>query len=138
MAENNLTPEQLQALQAISAEREVYNSEQAALQAQLVAVDAVTPAEREALEAVRAERQAAQAQAQETERLANRTNYERGFEEQGLTNRVPGPIQAIDKALSYIPGMEPANRLMSQTLDEALATLPALTQRVSLEQQGKE
>ena len=132
MAENNLTPEQLQALQAISAEREVYNSEQAALQAQLVAVDAVTPAEREALEAVRAERQAAQAQAQETERLANRTNYERGFEEQGLTNRVPGPIRAIDRALHgtrnipFLPSADAANRFMSQTLDSAvLDYLPA-------------
>jgi hypothetical protein len=132
VAENNLTPEQLQALQAISAEREVYNSEQAALQAQLVAVDAVTPAEREALEAVRAERQAAQAQAQETERLANRTNYERGFEEQGLTNRVPGPIRAIDRALHgtrnipFLPSADAANRFMSQTLDSAvLDYLPA-------------
>ena len=109
MAENNLTPEQLQALQAISAEGE-----------QLAAVNAVTPEERGALELLRAEQQAAEAQKKETERLASRSNFQRGMEEQGLTTLVPAPIQAIDRTLRKIPGVTSLNRMAAQTLDSAL------------------
>ena len=113
MAENVLSPEELEAFKAQLAEDDVAFSAQGTLSLQ----------------------QTLSEEDERREALANpdlRTNYQRGFEEQGLTNRVPGPIRAIDRALHgtrnipFLPSADAANRLMSQTLDSAvLDYLPA-------------
>ena len=114
MAENTPTSEQLAEIEARLAAVQPTDEQQAQIDARLAAVN-----EQEMQEA-------------EAARLAARSNYQRGFEEQGLTNRVPGPIRAIDRALKgtrnipFLPSADAANRFMSQTLDSAvLDYLPA-------------
>jgi hypothetical protein len=101
MAENTPTPEQLAEIDARLAAVQPTPEQQAQIDARLAAVN-----EQEMQEA-------------ETARLAARSNYQRGMEEQGLTSLVPGPVRAIDEALLKIPGAEPLNRFLSQTLDSA-------------------
>lgn len=101
MAENTPTPEQLAEIDARLAAVQPTPEQQAQIDARLAAVN-----EQEMQEA-------------ETARLAARSNYQRGMEEQGLTSLVPGPVRAIDEALLKIPGVEPLNRFLSQTLDSA-------------------
>jgi hypothetical protein len=100
MAENVLSPEELEAFKAQLAEDDVAFSAQGTLSLQ----------------------QTLSEEDERREALANpdlRTNYQRGMEEQGLTSRVPGVINTIDEALLKIPGVEPLNRFLSQTLDSA-------------------
>lgn len=102
MAENTPTAEQLAEIDARLAAVQPTPEQQAQIDARLAAVNEQ------------------QMQEAETARLAARSNYQRGMEEQGLTSLVPGPVQAIDEALLKIPGVEPLNRFLSQTLDSAM------------------
>ena len=101
MAENKPTQEQLAEIDARLAAAQPTAEQQAQIDARLAAVN-----EQEMQEA-------------EAARLAARSNYQRGMEEQGLTSLVPGPVQAIDEALLKIPGAGSLNRFLSQTLDSA-------------------
>jgi vacuolar-type H+-ATPase subunit E/Vma4 len=101
MAENKPTQEQLAEIDARLAAAQPTAEQQAQIDARLAALN-----EQEMQEA-------------EAARLAARSNAQRAFEEQGLTDRVPGVMRTIDKALDKIPGMDSLNRFLSQTLDSA-------------------
>ena len=108
MAENKPTQEQLAEIDARLAAAQPTAEQQAQIDARLAAVN-----EQEMQEA-------------EAARLAARSNAQRAFEEQGLTDRVPGVINTIDRTLSKVPGVDSLNRFLSQTLDSAvLDYLPA-------------
>ena len=102
MAENKPTQEQLAEIDARLAAAQPTAEQQAQIDARLAAVD-----EQEMQEA-------------EAARLAARSNAQRAFEEQGLTDRVPGVINTIDRTLSKVPGVKSLNRFLSQTLDSAM------------------
>lgn len=101
MAENTPTQEQLAEIDARLAAVQPTPEQQAQIDARLAAVN-----EQEMQEA-------------EAARLAARSNAQRAFEEQGLTDRVPGVINTIDRTLSKVPGVKSLNRFLSQTLDSA-------------------
>jgi hypothetical protein len=101
VAENKPTQEQLAEIDARLAAVQPTAEQQAQIDARLAAVN-----EQEMQEA-------------EAARLAARSNAQRAFEEQGLTDRVPGVMRTIDKALDKIPGADSLNRFLSQTLDSA-------------------
>tara|TARA_R110002153_G_scaffold81420_1_gene206350 strand:+ start:3316 stop:6078 length:2763 start_codon:yes stop_codon:yes gene_type:complete len=101
VAENKPTQEQLAEIDARLAAAQPTAEQQAQIDARLAAVN-----EQEMQEA-------------EAARLAARSNAQRAFEEQGLTDRVPGVINTIDRTLSKVPGVKSLNRFLSQTLDSA-------------------